>query len=59
MRFFFSIGIWLNYKVVLLLGVQQNESIIHIYIAILFFPYRVFTDYCVDFPDHVTYLFYI
>ena len=42
--FFFLIGIQLIYNVVLVSGVQQNDSIIHIHISILFqiiFPFRL------------------
>ena len=39
----FFIGVWLIYNVMLVSGVQQSESIIHIHISTLFkilFPYR-------------------
>ena len=36
MFFFLIIGVWLIYNAVLVSGVQQSESVMHMHIAILF-----------------------
>ena len=41
-NFLFYIGVWLIYNVVLVSGVQQSHSVIHIHVSILFqilFPF--------------------
>ena len=37
------------YNVVLLSGVQWNESVIYIYLSAFFFPISVITEYQIDF----------
>ena len=43
-NFLFYIGVQLIYNVVLVSGIQQSNSVIHMYVSILFqilFPYRL------------------
>ena len=39
--YYFSVGVELIDNIILVSGVQQSESVIHINISILFFPYRL------------------
>ena len=43
-KFLFYIGVYLIYNVVLVSGIQQSDSVLHIHMSILFqilFPYRL------------------
>ena len=49
----FYIGVSLINNIVLVLGVQQSDSVIHIQVSILFqifFPFRFITEYWAEFP---------
>ena len=47
LKFLFCIGVELIYNTVLVSGIQQSDSVIHIYVSILFqilFPFRSFQN---------------